>query len=252
MTPAPRPVTWVIHERRMVTSTMDVAAALAAAGAPEGTVVVAERQTAGRGRSGRTWQDVGVALQATIVLRPSLPARLLTVAPLLFGVAAAEAVETRCPATRIWLKWPNDLWVGERNDGRKLGGILVEMKANGAMLAGFGINIDLPAGAHPPGAACLATVGCPVAARDLLDALLARIAIHWQALIGGEGRVPLDGWRSRAALFGEWVAIIDHDGVPRSGRFIGIREDGALLLADDAGGIHPVVAGDLARGPRPT
>jgi BirA family biotin operon repressor/biotin-[acetyl-CoA-carboxylase] ligase len=252
MTPDASMIRWVIDARDTVSSTMDEAALLVLSGADEGTVVVANRQTAGRGRAGRAWENPIEALQATIILRPSLPPARLTLAPLLFGLAAAEAIEERCPAVRVWLKWPNDLWIGDRIGGRKVGGILVEMKAGGAMLAGIGINLGADDGRDvglPDGAAILRSAGCDVDSRSLLDALLVRIAAHWGALMAGDGRVPLEGWLSRAALLGERVTMLRQE-EPITGRFAGLREDGALLLEDAAGTTHVMIAGDLTRGPR--
>ena len=94
-----------------VSSTMEVAARLGDAGEPEGTVVLAAAQTAGRGRAGRAWEaPPGSALLASVLLRPSVPTARLPVLSLLFGVAAAEAIE-RAAGIPCRLKWPNDLWL---------------------------------------------------------------------------------------------------------------------------------------------
>lgn len=250
MTPAGPAIAWRVIRRDTVASTMSEAAALASEGAPEGTVVVARSQTAGRGRAGRTWIDPGAALLATVLLRPPLPAAAMTAAPLWMGVAAAEAIEAACPGLRVWIKWPNDLWLGERNAGRKTGGILVEIKAGGAMLAGFGVNLAFPGEERPDGAADLRSFGGETSADELLGFLLDRIARRYTALVAAGGRLPLDEWLARAALLGERVAVVD-GGSAAAGRFAGVREDGALLLAEDSGEVRVVVAGDLARGPRP-
>ncbi|MGI9253207.1 MAG: biotin--[acetyl-CoA-carboxylase] ligase [Thermomicrobiales bacterium] len=250
MNPVHEPrIAWSIHEYETVSSTMDIAAELAANGAAEGAVVLARRQTAGRGRAGRAWANDGDVLQATLLLRPAIPAVQLTLAPLLFGIAAAEAITDLCPNLPIWLKWPNDLWVGDRQHGAKIGGILVEMKAGGAMLAGFGINIDIPEQSLPTGAICHRSAGCAVESPRLLNRLLAHIEDQYRALITANGRVPMDAWLSRAAMLGEQVSVVNH-GTVQTGRFAGLREDGALLLEDAEGAKHAIVAGDLTRGPR--
>src|SRR5688572_1154875 len=125
-------------------STNRLAADLARAGAPDGVVVGADHQTAGRGRRGRTWESrPGASLLVSVILRPA-PA-LVTLAA---GVAAAEACEA-VAGVEVGLKWPNDLLV----DGAKVGGILSELVA-GAAVVGLGVNLAwAPAGAAHLGAA---------------------------------------------------------------------------------------------------
>jgi BirA family biotin operon repressor/biotin-[acetyl-CoA-carboxylase] ligase len=135
---------------------MDIAARHAAAGEPEGLVVVANEQTAGRGRAGRTWHArPNDSLLLTVLLRPNLPVDRLGVLAPLAGVALAEAVEAETEL-KSWLKWPNDLWLGNRNAGCKAAGVLsiarlVDDRPE-YVLVGIGVNIDgsteeLPAGA---------------------------------------------------------------------------------------------------------
>jgi BirA family transcriptional regulator, biotin operon repressor / biotin---[acetyl-CoA-carboxylase] ligase len=246
----PAPIEWSIHGYDSVGSTMDVAHMLALGGAPEGTTVIARQQTAGRGRAGREWNaPSGSALQATIVLRPSLPPALLTLLPLQFGLAAAEAIDACCTGLRTWLKWPNDLWLGDRNAGRKVGGILVEVRTGAVLLAGFGINIDQPGELLPEEATSLRCHGCRTDPSALLDLLLARVEARYAELLAGEGRISHLDWLERAALLGEMVEIVN-EGTPLSGRYIGLRDDGALLLDTGSGEMTPVVVGDLTRGPR--
>lgn len=113
---------WPHRHYRRVDSTNARARALAAAGAPGGTVVTAAEQTAGRGRQGRTWTAPGgKALLYSAILRPLGDRQLL---PLAVTLAACEAAEDLAPAARCRIKWPNDVWIGER----KLAGILIETK----------------------------------------------------------------------------------------------------------------------------
>ncbi len=112
----PRRVTddpgWLIHRYDSVASTMDVASQLARFGARERTAVVSTEQTAGRGRGGRSWQAAaGSAVFATLILRPPVAAHRLSTLPLIAGVAVAEAIE-RIAGCAVWLKWPNDVWLG--------------------------------------------------------------------------------------------------------------------------------------------
>ena len=128
-----------------VPSTFDVAHERAGAGAPAGTLVVADRQTAGRGRAGRRWtSEAGAGLWLTIIERPADAANLGAL-PLRLGMAAARALDPFAEAA-VQLKWPNDLQVA----GRKLAGILVEARwRDGALdwvAVGVGVNVRAPAG----------------------------------------------------------------------------------------------------------
>ncbi|HUO52163.1 MAG TPA: biotin--[acetyl-CoA-carboxylase] ligase [Gemmatimonadaceae bacterium] len=132
-----------------VTSTLDVAHALAESGAPAGTLVLAEEQTAGRGRGGRTWASApGAGIWLTLIERPPDPAALEMLS-LRIGLAAARALD-RWTGSPIRLKWPNDLYVG----GEKLAGVLVEARWRDERLewaaVGIGVNLRRPLGV--PGA----------------------------------------------------------------------------------------------------
>lgn len=126
-------------------STLDAAHAFAAEGAPAGTLILADAQTAGRGRSGRTWtSERGAGIWLTLVERPR-DIDALDVLSLRVGLGVAAALESHCDE-RIRLKWPNDLYVGDR----KLGGILVEARWRDEkpewVAIGVGVNVRAPAG----------------------------------------------------------------------------------------------------------
>lgn len=119
-------------------STNDDARALAMEGAPSLAVVIADHQTAGRGRSDRTWvSPPGTSLLASWVVRPSLPVERWSLIPLLAGLAASDAIRARAHVDAV-LKWPNDLLVGER----KLGGVLVEAQPPAYAVVGLGVNVS--------------------------------------------------------------------------------------------------------------
>ncbi len=232
-------------------STMDEVAALADAGAPEGTVVVAEYQEAGRGRSGRVWQaPPGTGLLLSVLLRPTPPLDRLSTLPLVAGVAVAEAIEEAGGGGQaVRLKWPNDLWIGER----KVGGLLLVARssAGGAPRAvlGVGINVTVRPEELPEGATSLAAAtGLTWDREALLRRTLHRLDGAYRAWQADGGAVGLAAWRSRAALVGEAV-VIEVAGCWRRGVMLGIDDDGALLL-DGEDGVERIVSGDLARGPR--
>jgi BirA family transcriptional regulator, biotin operon repressor / biotin---[acetyl-CoA-carboxylase] ligase len=153
------------------TSTLDVAHRLAARGAPAGTLVIANEQTAGRGRGGKSWQSApGAGLWLTLIERPS-DSSGLGVLSLRVGLAAAEALDRFAPEP-IRLKWPNDLYI----DQGKLGGILVEARwreqAVEWVAIGLGVNVQAPtnvetAAGLEPGTDRLDVLG------DLIPAVLA-------------------------------------------------------------------------------
>src|SRR5712672_4075523 len=141
---------WRIHYFHEVASTQRIAAEMADEGTAHGTVVIAERQTAGRGRMGRTWHSpAGVNLYATIILRPPIPLADVPRLSLVAGVAAAQALDIVAPNI-VALKWPNDVWLR----GRKAGGIIAEAVTDtqsrlSCVLLGIGININLAASDIP-------------------------------------------------------------------------------------------------------
>ena len=228
-----------------ITSTNDVAASLADAGAEEGTVVAADAQTAGRGRQGRVWvSPPGAGLYVSIVLRPWRDvASLLTLAA---GVALSEGIEAATGlATHV--KWPNDVYVSDR----KLAGILAEAGSSGAglhhVIVGCGINV-LPA-AFPPEIARRATsieseLGRPIDRGLVLAECLASLAARYADLQARRASAVVEAWRRRAALtFGRAVEW-DANGAVRRGVAENIDDVGALLVRTDAG-VARVLAGEV-------
>jgi BirA family transcriptional regulator, biotin operon repressor / biotin---[acetyl-CoA-carboxylase] ligase len=131
---------------RLADSTNARARGLAAAGAPGGTIVTADEQTAGRGRQGRSWTaPAGKALLYSAVLRPLDERHLLL--PLAVPLAVCEAAEELAPGVECKIKWPNDIWI----DGRKLAGVLIEAKPQkGWAVIGVGLNLSIAEDEFPP------------------------------------------------------------------------------------------------------
>lgn len=226
-----------------VTSTMDVAAALANDGAAHGVVVAAEQQTAGRGRRGSAWvSPPGAGLYFSMVVRPACstaaPLSLLTLAA---GVGVRDGIAA-ATGLRPDLKWPNDLLVGRR----KIAGILAEGLAIGsrhqAVIVGVGVNLQ-PA-SYPPDVAARATsiageLGRAVDRDALFPAILDALASRLAGLDRNAGDI-LQAWR--AASPSAVGTRIEWDG--RRGVTSGIDETGALLVTT-ASGTERVIAGDL-------
>lgn len=229
-------------------STNADAAALAETGASEGVVVLADLQTAGRGRLGRSWSSPpGAGIYASVLLRPDSPvARLLSIAA---GVAIAEAIED-VTGLGPTVKWPNDVYLdGGGHAARKVAGILTESgvtRGETWVVVGFGINV-LPA-ALPPQltrATSLETeLGRPVDRGELLASCLARLAGRYRDLQAGRRRAVLDAWRLRAAsTFGRRVEWDDH-GRAMAGVVADIDDEGGLVVETTAGTTR-IVSGEV-------
>ncbi len=205
-----------------VDSTMDVAHRLAMAGAAPGTVVVADAQTAGRGRSGRRWvSPPGAGIWCTLIERPNDP-RAVDVLSLRVGLQAAHALD-RFAGAEVGLKWPNDLYL----HGAKLGGVLVEGRWRDGRLDWVAVGIGVNCLA-PPGVAHSAVLG---AGTDRVE-VLAELVPAVRAAAAARGHLSD---RELAAFARRDVAAGSPCVEPRAGRVAGIAADGALLVVTAAG-----------------
>lgn len=232
-----------------VTSTNDVAMALADAGAPHGAAVVAEGQTRGRGRLGRPWASPpGLGLWVSVVLRPSVRPELAPCLTLLAGLAAAEAIAAEAVVATA-LKWPNDVLL----DGRKVAGALAELRAEDQVVrhvvAGIGINVHQRAGDFPAELAEAAislqmATGRAVSRVLLLRRLFLRLET-WVHTFATEGPAPVvAAAAARMPMLGCQVVAVS--GRARwEGRAERLEEDGALLLALPGGGTRRVLAAEV-------
>lgn len=237
-------------------STNDVAKDLASQGAPEGIIVVAEEQTAGRGRMDRRWiAPPGSSLLCSILFRPDLSPDRATRLTMLSSMAAADAVE-RVTGLRVLIKWPNDLIVASGDAQaslgrwRKLGGILTETGMVGAGLdfavVGIGINVNVPRDELPdlaPNAtSLLVESGREVDRSVLLAELMEGVALRYEHLRRGHN--PRAEWSTRLATLGQRVQVTTMEGV-LEGLAEAVDEDGALLLRTADGAVHRLVSGDV-------
>ncbi len=212
----------------------------ARAGAPAGLVRVAGHQTAGRGRLGRTWQaPPGSALLCSVLLRPGLAVEDLHRCTQAVAVAAARACEA-VAGVRPVLKWPNDLLVGHR----KLAGVLAEsvIGAAGVEAVVVGIGCNVAVGALPADLADVATSleaerGGAVSVDELLDRFLVELAAVDPGTLADE-------YRRRLATLGTRVRVQRPAG-DLVGVAVDVRSSGALVVRDDLGADHEVLAGDV-------
>ncbi|WIM95910.1 biotin--[acetyl-CoA-carboxylase] ligase [Actinoplanes oblitus] len=228
-------------------------------GAPEGLVIVAERQVTGRGRRDRQWVSPARAgLYQSVLLRPGVadpergwPAaepRTLSWLPLLAGVALADAV-SRVAGVEAALKWPNDLLVGDR----KCAGILAEM-AGDAVVVGIGLNVstradELPATTGVP-ATSLGLSGAGTLDRDPLLRALLRGLERWYAgwrEAGGDAEMCglLGEYQRRCATIGRRVRVLLPGGGELTGEAVAVDRDGQLVIRTVDAAEHRVSAGDV-------
>ncbi len=231
----------------VVDSTNRYARDLVREGPPEGTVITAQSQTAGRGRLDRQWLSAGAQnILASIILYPTRPMEEWGGLPLLTGLAVCRAVRRVSPIEPD-LKWPNDILVGNR----KLCGILVESGRIGEkswVVVGIGLNVNQVRfdGSYRTEPTSLAReAGRPFATDDVLSAVC-REMNELYSLWKGKGNAPvMTAWKSASSMFGKNV-IADENGRRTEGIAVDLGEDGSLCIKLSDGSIRYFLAGDVS------
>jgi BirA family biotin operon repressor/biotin-[acetyl-CoA-carboxylase] ligase len=231
-------------------STNDKAKELAQAGAEEGTLVIADHQTGGRGRSGRTWfSPPGLGLYVSMILRPGIPVEQAFGTHMVASLAAAAAVEGLRLQSVVGIKWPNDLMA----EGRKLAGVLSEVGIHGGKLEwcviGIGLNVNHTRSDFPPDLQDKA-----ISLRQLSHRRLDRTAILLSILDemdAGYGRFREGGldalapeWRRRSSILGRLVRV-ETAGEDYVGTAVALEEDGALRVRLESGVEEVLRAADV-------
>jgi len=218
--------------------------------APDGTVVVAEHQTAGRGRRGRSWVETpGSSILVSVIVRPSLPVVRAGQLMLLTGMAVARAIRqlTDLPAG---VKWPNDILIG----GKKVSGTLIELLGEAEQIKvavlGIGINCNQSLDAFPPELRDHATslaleLGRPVHRVRLLRAVLTHLDTLYDLYLRGDSETILTGWRQLTVTLGRRV-IVSLPGELLEGEAEDITDEGLLVVRLDDGTCRLVAAGDVS------
>lgn len=258
-TPSALEVTWKLKTKRFghellflpeTDSTNRYLAWLAERGAPEGTVVVADHQTGGRGRMDRSWfSPPGVNLYFSIVLRPDIPPQQVPSLSLAMGLGIVRALHRLFPKLDVSIKWPNDLYCG----GRKVAGILCEMHSEVDqvyyIIAGIGVNVNMPEADLPAALRPVAT-----SLRHATGLELSRPALLAEVLLQLEG--VYDRWRAaglepflpelikHSMLDGREVAVACHGETIR-GTVRGLSRTGALILQTSGSHRREILAGDV-------
>lgn len=240
-----------IHFFQEVDSTNDVAFQLALGGAPEGTVVIAEAQTRGKGRLKRQWQSPpGSNIYTSIVLRPEIEPVFAPQITLMTGVAVADILSEYCPDD-VTLKWPNDVQIR----GKKVCGILTEMNASAVkkvnfVIVGIGINVNIARVDFDESFRDLATslkeeAGIEISRLDLIIKLFDNLACLYTRLLR-EGFAPIkDMWLMYSDMVGKQIQVVFNNNV-QAGEVHGIDDFGALIISDENEVIRRVIAGDAS------
>lgn len=228
-------------------STNDRAADLAAAGAPDFTMVTADRQTAGKGRRGRVWETpAGSSIAMSLVLRPKVELSALSELTILAGIAVARCLKALGAAPKI--KWPNDI----RLLDRKVCGILAETKLSGGaadyVILGIGINVTKTAYSEEVAeiAVSLEEAGITAVREDLMAGITAqmmKLIAEWEET--GNISFIIDEYESSMEWKGEICRVIAADGGFAEGRAMGISPDGALRFLTQEGEQH-ITAGEVS------
>ncbi len=243
-----------LHFFDAIDSTNTYAMQLAREGAAEGTVVVADAQSGGKGRLGRTWvSPAGVNLYCSTILRPSVPAALAPQMNLVAAVAVAEAIVEVCGITPT-IKWPNDVLV----KGKKVCGILSEMQTGQAradtlkaIIVGIGVNLNTRRDAFPEelrekASSLLLITGEPVERGVFAASLLTHLEQSYLLWVQEGFTVLRSAWERYASdLIGKQIAVAAPEGA-LSGTVLGLDTDGALLVREQSTNApRRIVAGDV-------
>ena len=236
-----------IHLHTEVVSTNTLAMEMASKGAPEGTVLIAEAQTGGKGRLGRKWISPKGNLYFSVVLRPDLPTHKAPLLTLMAAVAVAVAIRKTCSVQAV-IKWPNDILVS----GKKVSGLLTEMSSEPDRIRhialGIGVDVNMPLDELPPevreGATTLAAeAGRTIDRTMLLQQILRELDSRYRILLQDEVAVFRE-WEELNVTTGRRVSVSG----PREafeGLAQGIDREGRLIVKLDDGSLRQVAAGDV-------
>ena len=230
-----------------VASTNTLAMELAQKGAVDGTVVIAETQSGGKGRLGRTWLSPSGNLYMSVILRPAVPIFKAPLITLMGAVAVASGIRKQCRIP-VGIKWPNDILLS----GKKVSGLLTEMSAEPDrirhIVLGIGVNVNMDSRALPADVRKLATTlaaaaGRPVDRTALARTLLAELDLWYHRFLKGDAAV-LAAWNELNITLGHRVAV-SGGSAKLEGLAHGVDGEGRLILKLDDGTLRQVAAGDV-------
>ncbi len=234
-----------IHAYETTNSTMEIAHRLAAGGEPDGTVVVAEGQTKGRGRLGRSWvSPKGKGIYLSVLLRPRLQLAEVPLITLMAAVALAQAIQSET-GLEPEIKWPNDLMIR----AKKAAGILTELNAElnqvHYVVVGIGVNVNTPKSSLPAHATSLVEEsGSRQDRLSIARSLLSHLDRLYDDFLKGGTPEMLEAWRGFAGFLGKRIRVAAQGRVV-DGQAVDVDSTGALLVRTDTGFIEPVAAGEV-------
>jgi len=232
---------------KTIGSTNEVLKDMARLGAPEGTLLVAEEQTQGKGRWGRTWvAPAASSLLFSLLFRPGCAARDAAQLTMLTGLGVLDGIR-QATGLDVYTKWPNDLMVGNR----KVGGILAELDTTGELLdwmvVGVGLNVNFDPSQIPEIAATATSLfrelGCQVSRVDLLGSIL--VAVEERYLRWQRGETFHAEWRARCDTLGRLVQVQTPSGV-QVGQAEAVDAEGALILRQADGSLARFLIGEVS------
>jgi len=232
-----------------IDSTNSQARSLASKGYPEGTLVVADMQTAGRGRRGRSWYSPGSqGIYMSIILRPVLPLKEISRISLLVAVAVAETLEEELnlPAR---IKWPNDILINNKKIAGILSEVVTDMDGIEYIVVGIGLNInnrlqDFPSDLRTPATSARVEDQRFISRVKVLQGLLVRLENRYFDLLAGNFAGTLEKGKSLSVAIGQELKLDTINGV-LVGRAVDIDDNGFLLLRDHSGIIHTIMSGEI-------
>ncbi|HKU50032.1 MAG TPA: biotin--[acetyl-CoA-carboxylase] ligase [Nitrososphaera sp.] len=219
--------------------------------AADGLVVIADRQSSGRGRLGRKWLSPQGGLWFSVLIRPKMATAQVTVLPFVAAIAVREAI-VKCTGIEPRLKWPNDIMIS----GKKVAGILLDISAEAESVnyavIGVGINANIDASMLAPqvtslhGITSLRTeLGHEVSRLDLVATMLESLEYYLDILAKDGPTEIISAWKKHADMLGRRVEILSNDGPNYDGIAFDLEEDGSLLLMLDTGKKIGITSGDV-------
>ncbi len=230
-----------LHHYDVLDSTNETAEQMAKNGAPEGTVIMADRQRGGHGRMQRRWESPLGGLWFTLVLRPTADSYLVAQVTLLAGIAVTRALRRIYSNDDIRIKWPNDIFF----NGKKVGGILSEMRLHERegieyVLVGIGVNVNLGKENFPGELQSTATSlqlisGRKVLPKDVLQEIFNEFVVIYDRWNNEGMNAFLSEWKALNCTLGRMVKVWDSDRVIFEGKAVSMKEDGSLLVQMEDG-----------------
>ncbi|MDD4802871.1 MAG: biotin--[acetyl-CoA-carboxylase] ligase [Syntrophomonas sp.] len=235
---------------QQIDSTNNQARHLAAQGYPEGTLVIAEMQTEGRGRRGRTWYSPsGQGIYLSVILRPALPLKDISRVSLVTAVAVAETIKTEYNVSPC-IKWPNDILINNRKIAGILSEAVTDMDGIEYIVAGIGLNInnsvqDFPSDFPIAATSARAEFDRYASRIQVLQTLLQHLEEHYFNLLNGCFAPTLERFKDMSMVIGQKLRLDTINGFI-TGQAIDIDENGFLLVCDHSGSIHTIMSGEIS------